>query len=159
MKLIHKFVFTASFSLLLFCANATAQEIGYYIEQYEGHFNGKIIKVKILRIGEKLNEEVLIQLSGVDDPVDSLIYKYKKLWKNSEKRFNEYAYVTRQIPGLEKFSLFHSESRSGTQVFTIYLTNRPDIPIEIYPTIQQEDLDPENMFDRYLEQLKKSINN
>ena len=148
------------FSLLIWpFSSLSAQEIGKYIEQYEGHIGTKPIKINLLRIGKKANNEVLIQVKGVDDPIDSLIFKYKREWKEGEKRLDAYEYVTNQIPGHNSFSVFHSDSYLGKQVFYIILTNDPGEAIEIYPTSRPEDLDPKLMYRQYLEQQIHPLKN
>ena len=145
-----------SFILLHF--NTSAQELGKYIEQYEGQIGAHTFTVKILRFGEKSNEEILLQVSGVDDPLDGKIYKYKKEWQSSEKRFNKYKYVTTQVPGKERFSTFHSDTSYGSQVFKIYLVDSPMDAIEIYPSSYQENLDPNFMYEQYIQQQKEENN-
>lgn len=157
MKQIQRIATTFIMVLLIPLSQTSAQEIGDYIEQFEGRIGGHSFKIKLLRIGEKTDEEVLIQVSGVDDPVDGFIYKCKKEWKNREKSLNKYRYATTQIPGKEKFNLFHSDSFYGRQLFAIYLTNAPRKAIEVYPTTQQEDLDPLAMYRQYLDQQKQTI--
>lgn len=132
-----------------------AQETGKYIEQYEGTVGARTFTVKVLRIGEKENEEVLIQIAGVDDPLDGRIYKYKKEWQNSQKRNNMYLYVTHQIPGKERFSTLHSDNNYGRQVLKVFLIDTPLEAIYIYPKAYQENLDPNFMYGQYLQQQEK----
>ena len=159
MKSIQHILFICFSLLILAPSNISAQEIGNYVEQYEGHTGTKLIKVNLLRIGKKSNNEVLIRVTGVDDPIDSLIFKYKKKWKQLEKRLHSYEYVTTQIPGDTSFSVFHSDSYLGKQVFYILLPNDPDEAIEIYPTSHPEDLDPKVMYRQYLEQQIHPLKN
>ena len=159
MKPIQHILFIFSSLLILAPSNISAQEIGNYIEQYEGYVGTSVIKVNLLRIGKKSNNEVLIQVTGVDDPIDSLIFKYKREWKQGEKRLHAYEYVTTQIPGNTSFSVFHSDSYLGKQVFYILLTDDPGEAIEIYPTSHPEDLDPKVMYRQYLEQQLHPVKN
>lgn len=154
MKTIGKFIATTLLGMLIPLFNIQAQEIGKYVEQYEGRLGARTFEIKLLRIGEKSNEDVLIQVSGVDDPIDRYIYKYKKEWQSSEKRLNKYKYATTQIPGKEKFSLFHSDNYYGSQIFKVYLIDNPMEAIEVYPKEYQENLDPNFMYEQYLQQLK-----
>lgn len=140
---------------LLFGFNLYAQETGKYIEQYEGTVGARTFTVKVLRIGDKENEEVLIQISGVDDPLDGHIYKYKKEWQSNDKRSNKYLYVTNQIPGKERFATLHSDNNYGQQVFKVFLIDAPMDAIYIYPKEYQENLDPNFMYGRYLQQQEK----
>lgn len=149
------FLIVACFGLV---CPASGQKIGRYIEQYEGRQGARTFKIKILRIGEKANEEVLIQISGVDDPLDGQIYKYKKEWQSSEKRLNRYKYVTEQIPGKERFSTLHSENNYGQQVMKVYLIDSPMEATYIYPKEYQEDLDPNFMYGQYQQQQEKVKN-
>lgn len=135
--------------------NLHAQETGKYIEQYEGTVGARTFTVKVLRIGDKDNEEVLIQVVGVDDPLDGQIYKYRKEWQSSEKRNNRYLYVTNQIPGKERFATLHSDNNYGRQVFKVFLMDAPMEAIYIYPKAYQENLDPSFMYSQYLQQLEK----
>ena len=155
MKTIKRLSLIISIFCFLPVVNGNAQEIGKYIEQFEGQFGARTFKIKVLRIGEKSNEEVLIQVSGVDDPIDGHIYKYKKEWQSSEKRFNKYKYATTQVPDKEKFSLLHSDDYYGSQIFKVYLLDTPMEAIEIYPMAYQEDLDPNFMYQQYLTQQKE----
>ncbi|WKK74458.2 hypothetical protein QYS49_22345 [Marivirga salinae] len=132
-----------------------AQELGKYIEQYEGRKGARTFRVKLLRIGEKENEEVLIQISGVDDPISGKIYKYKKEWQRSEKRFKNYQYVTTQIPDKERFATLHSNTQYGSQVLKVYLIDNPSEAISIYPTEYQKNLDPLFMYDQYKRQMEE----
>lgn len=132
-----------------------AQETGKYIEQYEGTLGARTFTVKVLRIGEKENEEVLIQIIGVDDPLDGHIYKYKKEWQSSERRNNRYLYVTNQIPGKERFATLHSDNNYGRQVFKVFLMDAPMEAIYIYPKAYQENLDPNFMYSQYLQQQEQ----
>jgi hypothetical protein len=156
MKKVDKFIAIALLGMLLPLFNIQAQEIGKYVEQYEGRLGARTFKIKLLRIGEKSNEEVLIQVSGVDDPIDGYIYKYKKEWQRSETRLNKYKYATAQIPGKEKFSLFHSDNYYGSQIFKVYLIDNPMEAIDIHPMEYQENLDPNFMYEQYLQQLKSA---
>lgn len=155
MQIIKKLSFIITLFWILPVINGNAQEIGKYIEQFEGQFGTTTFKIKVLRIGEKSNEEVLIQVSGVDDPIDGKIYKYKKEWQSSEKRFKKYQYMTTQVPDKEKFSLLHSDSYYGSQIFKVYLLDMPMEAIEIYPMAYQEDLDPNFMYQQYITQQKE----
>jgi hypothetical protein len=141
--------------LIVSIFNSNAQELGKNIEQYEGRLGAAVIRVNILRIGDKANEEVLIKVTGADDPINGHIYKYKKEWQNSEKRFNLYKYVTTEIPGRERFSTLHSVNSYGSQEFRIYLLDDDMKAITIYPLEYQENLDPNFMYQQYLEQLEK----
>lgn len=140
---------------LLFGFNISAQETGKYIEQYEGTVGARTFSVKVLRIGDKENEEVLIQITGVDDPLDGRIYKYKKEWQSSDKRSNKYLYVTNQIPGKERFSTLHSDNNYGRQIFKVFLMDAPMEAIYIYPKAYQDNLDPNFMYGQYLQQQEK----
>ena len=159
MKTIQVFITTFIGVLILYPSLCPAQEIGPYIEQYESRYGTSAIKIKLLRIGNKTDEEVLIQVLGVEDPLNNLIYKYKKQWKDRDKRVNEYKYVTKQVPGKESFSVFHSESSLGRQVFKIFLSNEPKNAIEIYPASHPKDLDPREMYEQYLEQQEMLLKN
>lgn len=132
-----------------------AQELGQYIEQYEGRKGARTFRIKLLRIGEKENEEMLIQISGVDDPLNGKIYKYKKEWQRSEKRFKNYQYVTNQIPEKDRYALFHSNTQYGSQVLKIYLMDDPSEAISIYPSEYQKNLDPLFMYDQYKRQMEE----
>lgn len=155
MKTLTKLPLLILMAYCLSVLNLNAQEIGKYIEQYEGTVATRAFTVKVLRIGEKANEEVLIQVSGVDDPLDGQIYKYKKEWQSSDKRSNKYLYVTNQIPGKERFATLHSDNNYGQQVFKVFLIDAPMNAIYIYPKEYQENLDPNFMYGRYLQQQEK----
>lgn len=129
-----------------------AQELGKYIEQFEGKNGATPFKVKLLRIGSKDKEEVLIQFSGVDDPLNGKIYRYKKVWLNKEKRFNKYQYVTDQIPGKKEFASVFSDNEYGEQIFKVFLLDNPTKEITIHPKTYQENLDPNFMYEEYLRQ-------
>jgi hypothetical protein len=148
-------IFTVLFSSAFLSKEIQAQELGKYIEQYEGRKGARTFRVKLLRIGEKENEEVLIQISGVDDPISGKIYKYKKEWQRSEKRFKNYQYVTTQIPDKERFATLHSNTQYGQQVLKVYLMDDPSEAISIYPTDYQKNLDPLFMYDQYKRQMEK----
>ncbi|WP_375577964.1 hypothetical protein ABWH96_13020 [Marivirga tractuosa] len=147
--------FSMVFGSLFLSTKIQAQELGKYIEQYEGKKGARTFRIKLLRIGEKENEEMLIQISGVDDPLDGKIYKYKKEWQRSEKRFKDYQYVTTQIPGKDRYALFHSNTQYGNQVLKVYLMDDPSEPISIYPSDYQKNLDPLFMYDQYKRQMEK----
>lgn len=155
MKTLTKLPLLILIAYFLPALNINAQEIGKYIEQYEGTSGTRTFTVKVLRIGEKANEEVLIQISGVDDPLDGHIYKYKKEWQSSDKRSNKYLYVTDQIPNKKRFATLHSDNNYGHQVFKVFLIDAPMDPIYIYPKEYQENLDPNFMHGRYLQQQEK----
>jgi hypothetical protein len=147
--------FLTLIACFIFVCDLYGQETGKYIEQYEGTIGARTFTVKVLRIGEKENEEVLIQIIGVDDPLDGQIYKYKKEWQSSEKRNNRYIYVTKQIPGKERFAALHSDNNYGRQVFKVFLMDTPMEAIYIYPKAYQENLDPNFMYSQYLQQQEK----
>jgi len=147
--------FSMLFAGLFLSTEIKAQELGKYIEQYEGKKGARTFRIKLLRIGKKENEEMLIQVSGVDDPLDGKIYKYKKEWQRSEKRFKDYHYVTSQIPEKERYALFHSNTQYGSQVLKVYLMDDPSGAISIYPSDYQRNLDPLFMYDQYKRQMEK----
>lgn len=131
--------------------SVNAQELGMYIEQYEGQSGTRTFEVKLLRIGEKSNEEVLMKVSGVDDPLNGQIYKYKKEWQSSAKHLEQYIYVTTQVPGKERIATFHADKQS----FKVYLLDEPMKAISIYPAQYQSNLDPNFMYEQYLQQQEK----
>lgn len=155
MKLTRYAMLVACVLLSAWFLPATAQELGPYIEQYEGQKGARTFKIKLLRIGPKSNEEVLIQISGVDDPLNGHIYRYKKEWLSSEKRLNRYMYVTTEIADKEKFATFHSDRQYGNQVFKVFLMDDPMEAIYVYPMNYQEDLDPQVMYSQYLQQKQQ----
>ncbi|RAW02218.1 hypothetical protein [Pseudochryseolinea flava] len=128
-----------------------AQEVGTKIEIFYGNFEGKDVRVKILRVNEVEKEEFLIQVSGVDDPINNIIYKYKKEWQNADKRLNRYLYATRDIPGHAHYALFHSEN-TNHQVYKVFLINMPMKPILVEPSGYDENLDPVFMYNQYIDQ-------
>ncbi len=87
-----KTYFQKSFFLLLILwvgllpTMSFAQELGSTIKIFYGTTDGQEVKVKILRLGEFSQEEFLIQVSGVDDPINNHIYKYKREWQTSDKK-------------------------------------------------------------------------
>jgi hypothetical protein len=87
-EMMKVFVLVAYF--LLGYIPVSAQDIGAQIEIYYGQHASHDIRVKMLRIGSTENEEVLTQISGIDDPISNHIYKYKQEWQNSDKRLNCY---------------------------------------------------------------------
>jgi len=148
-------IFLMLFASQFFSTEIHAQELGKYIEQYEGRKEARNFSIKLLRIGEKENEEMLIQISGVDDALDGKIYKYKKEWQRSEKRFKDYKYVTTQILEKENYALFHSNTQYGSQVLKVYLMDNPSRAISVYPSDYQRNLDPLFMYDQYKRQMEE----
>lgn len=134
-------------------------ELGRYIDQYEGRAGARKLEVKVLRVGKKENEEVLIKVTGVDDPLDGQIFKYKKEWQSSDKHQNKYIYVTDQVPGKDRIATFHSDYSYGGQVLKVFLLDALYDPIYIYPKDYQENLDPNFMYAQYLEQQKERDQN
>ena len=125
-------------------------ELGRYIEQYEGQVGSNPFTVKVLRIGKKIDEQFLIQISGVDDEMDGKIYKYKKEWQNSDKSLHKYIYVTNEIPGIERYGFFHSNSDGwGQKLITIYLYDNQEVPIQIFHKENPDNLDPNYMYSQY----------
>lgn len=132
----------------------SAQDIGQQIDIYYGHSENHDIRIKMLRIGEPEKEEVLIQISGIDDPISNHIFKYKKEWQNSDKRLNCYQYVTHDVPGHQRYAVFHSEHNGSGNIYKIFLVNMPMNPIYVEPAMYSENLDPVFMYNQYLYQLK-----
>ncbi len=131
-----------------------SQELGKYVEQYTGYHGSIPFTVKVLRIGEKANEEALIQISGVDDTLDGKIYKYKKEWQNSDTSLNKFIYVTNEIPGEVWYGILHSDSNWGNQTLTVYLYDTAETAIRIWPKETPVNLDPYFMYTNYRKQLE-----
>ncbi len=131
------------------------ETLGRNVDQYEGLDGGQTFTVKILRIGEKANEEVLIEFIGVDDALDGKVYRCKKEWQNSDKSLQKFIYVTNELPDGERFGLFHSNSNWGDLSTNVFLYENPEVPIAVFPRRFPSNLDPNFMYNKYIKQNKK----
>lgn len=154
-------LFITSFLFSFFCCGIPtySQDLGMYVEQFEGKSESGTFLIELLRIGKEGSGEMLIRISGVDDPLNEQIYKYRKVWENNEERLKTYKYVTNEIPGTEIHTSFQSENEYGDQVFKLYLLNSPDEAIAVAPSTQPKNLNPDTIYAEYIEQKKKRKEN
>ncbi|PTB97398.1 hypothetical protein C9994_03155 [Marivirga lumbricoides] len=146
------FITFCLFSMLWSKAPLYAQKLGAYVEQFECKVGSRDLKVELLKIGEVDTEEMLIRISGVDDPLNEQIYRYKKVGKNTKERLKEYEYVTYQIPGNGKHTAFKSENEFDEQVFKVYLIAKPEESFQVYPAGSPVNLEPKVIYEEYLRQ-------
>lgn len=149
------FITFCLFSFFWYEIPAYSQELGMYVEQFEAKSDSGTFQIELLRIGRKGNGEMLIRISGVDDPLNEQIYKYRKVWENNEERLKTYKYVTVEIPDIDIHSTFQSENEYGDQVFKVYLLNSAHEAISVSPSSHPRNLNPSALYKEYIDQQNR----
>ena len=153
-------LFTVSI-LGVYASEKKLPDFGKTFEFYTVKKPGGDFQVKLVRIGDKKNEEVLIKYSGIDDTLSGRTYKYKKQWLNSDKSLQKWRYCTKEIPEWKgkNWCPLHSNSQWGyaSMKFFLYDDEKVGLPV-VSESGYKPNLDPIFFYKQYQKQLKAEAN-
>jgi hypothetical protein len=148
-----KLVFLSSFLFVLSFSNANAQdgkksrpEVAQYCKVYVDNEN---LQITTTRLGKPENNEILIEILGIDHPFDKKIFKAKVQESSGSMD------ATIQYEGKDWVILTKRGSESWNDNFMVYMPNKGKKPSEfkiLYSKELSNQCKPEFLLTAFLEQ-------